>query len=46
MISEIRTPLRVFFNVSRSLDVFLALFQKRVLIFLFFFGLTCLSLGV
>lgn len=29
MIADIKTPLRVFFNVSRSLDVFLALFQKE-----------------
>lgn len=29
MIADIRTPLRVFFNASRSLDVFLALFQKE-----------------
>lgn len=29
MIADIRTPLRVFFNVSRSLDVFLALFKKE-----------------
>ena len=31
MIAEIRTPLRVFFNVSRSLDVFLALLLSSAL---------------
>ena len=29
MIADIRTPLRMYFNVSRSIDVFLALLQKE-----------------